>query len=364
MVPPSVPAPPAPLVSRTRNNSLSQSDQEPVILEPPVTSNPHMYRPTLRQAQIDTIRRLSARVNVLPVLARADTLTNERLTAIRLAVRSDLAKAGIGFGIFDTESHSHTADSPTLSNGDLANGYGSHPNGSSPNGTSPSSPVNQSFLRLPYALISPDNYSHSDGVQRIPPPRHELIHQYSPSTHPAPSIKMLKGKFIRSYRWGSLDVLDPYHSDFLALRTAVFHHMGTLQKYTREYLFDRFRVEYHAQHPHQSSSHHSLHQGIVSRSQLPPLSITTRPTLAIDTASPHAADARHSALHMPRDMTLDRPIHSAPPVHSGYPEPGSSNTSARVSPAVPSELLVPSNDFCSRENHPRVAFYLVAEHVT
>ena len=321
-----------------------------------------MYRPTLRQAQIDTIRRLSARVNVLPVLARADTLTNERLAAIRLAVRSDLAKAGIGFGIFDTESPSHAADSPTtLSNGDLANGYGSHPNGSSPNGTSPSSPVNQLFLRLPYALISPDNYSHSDGVQRIPPPRHELIHQYTPSTHPSPSIKMLKGKFIRSYRWGSLDVLDSYHSDFMALRTAVFHHMGTLQKYTREYLFDRFRAEYHAQH--HSSSHHSLHhiqQGIVSRSQLPPLPITARPTLAIDTASPHATDARHSALHMPRDMALDRQIHSAPPVHGGYPEPGSSNTSTRVSPTAPSKLLVPF----IRARIFGAIFYLVAEHIS
>lgn len=327
-----------------------------------------MYRPTLRQAQIDTIRRLSARVNVLPVLARADTLTNERLAAIRLAVRSDLAKAGIGFGIFDTDSHSHAADSPTtLSNGDLANGYGSHPNGSSPNGTSPPSSVNQSFLRLPYALISPDIYSHSDGVQRIPPPRHELIHQYSPSPHPTPSTKMLKGKFIRSYRWGSLDVLDPHHSDFLALRTAVFHHMGTLQKYTREYLFDRFRVEYHAQHQHHSASHHSLHhmqQGIVSRSQLPPLSTTVRPTLAIDTAPPHASDARHPALHVPRDMALERQVHSAPAVHGGYPEPGSSNTSARVSPAAPSELSVSFQHFLFARESSVFAFYLFAEQMS
>jgi len=228
IVPPSVPAPPAPLIPRTRTNSFSQPDHEPVILEPPVTTNPLLARPTLPPADIAAIRRLSGRVNVLPVIARADTLSNDRLAAVKLAIRRDLAEAGIGFGIFDTDPPLHTQDDHTAaSRPDSSNGYGQHgPNGSSTlNNTPPTSPTSPPLLRLPYALISPDMYSHSDGVTRRLPSRHELVQQYTPSTHYAMPSHFPRGKFVRAYRWGTLDVLDPNHSDFISLRTAIFHHM-------------------------------------------------------------------------------------------------------------------------------------------
>jgi Septin len=203
-------------------NSVSQPDAEPVILEPPVTTNPLLRRPVLPQAEINVIRTLSSRVNVLPVIARADTLTNDRLAAIKLAVRRDLAEAGIGFGIFDLDTHpSSNGDNKTF-NG-LSNG-----SASSPSNSSPTSPVTPSFLRLPYALIAPDCYSHSDGINRPAPSRHELILQYSPGYPSTPNSslnKLIRGKFTRTYRWGYLDVLDSNHSDFLPLRQAVFHHM-------------------------------------------------------------------------------------------------------------------------------------------
>lgn len=309
---------------------------EPVILEPPVTTNPLLCRPTLRAAQINIIRRLSARVNVLPVVARADTLTNDRLAAVRLAVRRDLAEAGIGFGIFDTDVHPAADSSTAAAGGEPSNGY---PNGtaSPPHGSPTTSPNSPPLLRLPYALISPDIYSHSDGVPRVALPRHELIHQYTPSNHHAPPSKFVRGKFVRNYRWGSMDVLDPSHSDFLALRTAVFHHMDTLQKYTREYLFDKFRGEYISQH-HQRlpAPHHSLQvpQGIVSRSQLPPLS-TSRPVLAIDTA-PHPTPTRHAPPPMSLDGLGGRDLHPTPQMHSAHPDSYPSH-SARLSPSAPSQ---------------------------
>ncbi|KAI0259802.1 hypothetical protein BC834DRAFT_926130 [Gloeopeniophorella convolvens] len=278
IIPPSAIRPPAPLLPRTRTNSISQPDTEPVILEPPVTTNPLLRRPVLPQAEINVIRTLSSRVNVLPVIARADTLTNDRLAAIKLAVRRDLAEAGIGFGIFDLDSHPPTnGDSKAYSG--LSNG-----SSSSPSSSSPTSPVTPSFLRLPYALIAPDCYSHSDGVNRPAPSRHELVMQYTPSGRPSspntPSSKFIRGKYTRSYRWGFLDVLDPNHSDFLPLRQAVFHHMLTLQKYTREYLYDKFRVEYMMQH-HPGEAH-----ALQTNGQLQPLS--SRPILTIDAPPLHA----------------------------------------------------------------------------
>lgn len=53
--------------------------------------------------EVHAIKALSARANVLPVLARADTLGEARLREVKRAVRRDLAKVGIGFGIFDVE---------------------------------------------------------------------------------------------------------------------------------------------------------------------------------------------------------------------------------------------------------------------
>ncbi|KAI0050400.1 hypothetical protein FA95DRAFT_1581239 [Auriscalpium vulgare] len=54
----------------------------------------------------------------------------------------------------------------------------------------------------------------------------------------------LKGVFVRKFRWGTVDVLNPSHCDFAALRTAVLStHMKVLKTHTREVLYERFRTE-------------------------------------------------------------------------------------------------------------------------
>ena len=226
IVPPSVPAPPVPLVPRARTNSLSTHESEPVILEPPVTNNPILCRPILPASDISAIRRLSARVNVLPVVARADTLTTERLTAVKMAIRRDLAEAGIGFGIFDLDIPLYAQLESKVLKSKSENGFMKHLNG---NNSPPSTPITPTLLRLPFSLISPDIYSHSDGVTRAPVSRHELVHQYTPSKHitlkSQSTPKVVPGKFVRNYRWGSLDVMDASHCEFLHLRGAIFHHM-------------------------------------------------------------------------------------------------------------------------------------------
>ena len=195
-----------------------------------------LARPSLPQTDITAIRRLSARVNVLPVIAKADILSNDRLAAVKLAIRRDLADAGIGFGIFDVdpplahadEGVAGSAQPSSSGGGGLSNGY-AHTNGGSNaimnNASPPTSPTSTPLLRLPYALISPDAYSHSDGVARRLFSRHELVQQYTPSPHSA-SPQFPRGKFVRSYRWGVLDVLESSHSDFVTLRHAIFHHMA------------------------------------------------------------------------------------------------------------------------------------------
>ncbi|THH29121.1 hypothetical protein EUX98_g5081 [Antrodiella citrinella] len=55
---------------------------------------------TMSPADIHVIRRMSKRANVLPVIARADSLTNDKLTAIKKVIRRDLDAAGMDFGVF------------------------------------------------------------------------------------------------------------------------------------------------------------------------------------------------------------------------------------------------------------------------
>ncbi|KAJ3716849.1 GTP binding protein [Lentinula raphanica] len=305
IIPSSIPAPPAPVVPRTRTNSFSQPDQEPVILEPPVTNNPLLYKPTLPPLDVLCIRRLSARVNVLPVIARADVLSNDRLSAIKMAVRRDLAEAGIGFGIFDVEAPYQLPEAS-----DSSNGHGAQPNLAAARISPPTSPNTHTMLRLPYALISPDLYAHSDGVVRMSPSRSDLMQTYTPSQFSQPPPKLVRGKFTRIYRWGSLDVLDPNHCDFLHLRSAIFHHMETLQKYTREYLFEKFRADYKLP-PHQQqplpSSRHSLAHISSTHSRIPSFGQPSRPVLAIDTAP-----NRPNVLPAPQAMSIGRDVQTAP----------------------------------------------------
>ncbi|KAI0354920.1 hypothetical protein OH77DRAFT_1404125 [Trametes cingulata] len=366
IVPPSVPAPPAPPVPRARTNSLSTHESEPVILDPPVTSNPVLCRPILPSCDIAAIRRLSARVNVLPVVACADTLTTDRLTAVKMAIRRDLAEAGIGFGIFDldiplyaqlesTVAQKHKADAAGYMkhhhhqhhlNGGSVNGNGNgNGNGNSASTSPPSTPITPTLLRLPFSLISPDIYSHSDGVARARLSRSELMHQYAPPKRVAPKSqaapKIVPGKFVRNYRWGALDVMDASHCEFLHLRGAIFHHMETLQKYTREYLFEKFKTE--MQPPPPPVTVRSSQPAAVAR--LPPMR-GSRPILAIDTAPSHAASANgHAPLSVPRSaVTLNGEPLSAPimSVHDLSPK---TVTSARSQRQRAKKITVACN-FC------------------
>ena len=282
-----------------------------------MSSNPLLCRPILPPSDIAAIRRLSARVNVLPVVARADTLTTDRLTAVKMAIRRDLAEAGIGFGIFDLDIPLYAQLESKVVKNKSENGYMKHLNGTS--NSPPSTPITPTLLRLPFSLISPDIYSHSDGVSRAPLSRHELVHQYTPSNHFTPKSqtapKIVAGKYVRNYRWGSLDVMDASHCEFLHLRGAIFHHMEvytplsrysdsthrtdvphlrpqTLQKYTREYLFEKYRAE---MQPAPPVAARPPQPAAVTR--LPPMR-GSRPILAIDTAPPHANGNGH--LSMPR----------------------------------------------------------------
>ncbi|ORY76867.1 hypothetical protein BCR35DRAFT_305612 [Leucosporidium creatinivorum] len=62
----------------------------------------------LSEVDLRAIMKLARRVNVLPVISRSDTLTITRLSDVKAAVKRDLDRAGLGFGVFAPSSSSST----------------------------------------------------------------------------------------------------------------------------------------------------------------------------------------------------------------------------------------------------------------
>ncbi|KAG8918730.1 hypothetical protein FRC02_002141 [Tulasnella sp. 418] len=263
----------------------------------------------LSPAELRVIKRLSARCNILPVIAKSDTLTDERLAAVKKAVQRDLNSIGLDFGVFDTES---SGSSPSKSDpkGKKAAGVKYQdsdddldddeeeerssrpviklrkPRRQNTGGSERSKSRQRRKLdmddddaidgvngeigadggeitawpamhsksevaaMLPFALISPEppasagqkekkKNSKGKGKQingDQASVREENVASPVPSTpsrrRPASMIKVrgpidMKGLFTRRYRWGTIDVLDSKHCDFVAMRTAI---LGTHMK--------------------------------------------------------------------------------------------------------------------------------------
>ncbi|KAF8442837.1 Septin-domain-containing protein [Boletus edulis BED1] len=279
-------------------------------------------------AELRVIGRLSPRVNVLPVIAKADSLTDESLFAVKMAVREGLRHAGLGFGVFSTpklgeESHLQSTPQEGATNG-LRNGVNgaSHHTEKGDNGVAdddtekdrvsrtvitlkgthaarsrsrsrrdlssiaqderePQYPdetvedtvanirfsaqtvtkVNLDTL-LPFALIAPEPercpeperlrsatadskslHTNEDSEGASSPVEPDVPLAARKSTIFAPP-ESLRGAFTRKFRWGTVDVLNPEHCDFAALRTAILlTHMKVLKAHTREVLYEKYRTE-------------------------------------------------------------------------------------------------------------------------
>ncbi|KAF7298964.1 Septin family p-loop GTPase [Mycena indigotica] len=300
-------------------NGFAEEDDSDDETEGPLTMAP---------SDIRVLRRLAARVNVLPVVARADSLTDEKLVAVKQAIRAGLSEAGLDFGVFSPAKIVDTAETPrrktrfaTERNGQVNGNGNGHPEtvGSDEDdgeerqsrpviklkprnrGLSrsrsrrdlsvaadderrPISPDEESLANvrfsahivakpdletdMPFALIAPESGKH--GSQRISgamstapsSPLQQSEDGHAPSMEdvipPTPGSVVsnrglaylegppdtLRGVFLRKFRWGTVDVLDPAHCDYAALRTAVLStHLKVLKNHTKEVLYEKYRTE-------------------------------------------------------------------------------------------------------------------------
>ncbi|ANB14014.1 septin CDC11 [Sugiyamaella lignohabitans] len=146
----------------------------------------------LRELDVEMMKKLSHRVNVIPVIGRADSLTPLEKTTSKRMIMEDLKQHNIP--IFNFPYDPEEDDPETIQD--------------------------NSELRemLPFAVVSGN----------------EIIQT-------ATSGRRIYG---RVYPWGYVDVEDPSHSDFISLRSALFgSHLMDLKDLTHDYLYENYRTE-------------------------------------------------------------------------------------------------------------------------
>lgn len=91
----------SPLTADSSDSDID-SDSEPDTPSPGQKKHSRMAADyiSLRPSELRTLRRLAPKVNLLPVIARTDSMTDARLRNVKKAVRRELEQAGIGFGVF------------------------------------------------------------------------------------------------------------------------------------------------------------------------------------------------------------------------------------------------------------------------
>jgi len=294
--------PAQPLITRTRSQTNSSvthrdgdSDAEYSEDEDGDENEAHL---SMNPAELKVIRRLAARVNVLPVVARADELTESRLLAVKRTIKRELQALGLGFGVFapvsspqngletqvsmvptdteaeeedDRESRPVIRIRSTKQSGERSRSrrrsraFNESPVRADSDGEQTPVPEDHAHFHnkehahhapqitralidalLPFALVSPQYSRHlhssvgrdegmlvpgTPGEQEIPGTPTSRRTSAPPSAFPAqygPASadndiprEFPKGKYVRKYKWGTLDVCDPAHCDFVVLRTAI-----------------------------------------------------------------------------------------------------------------------------------------------
>ncbi|KAI9273665.1 Septin-domain-containing protein [Sporodiniella umbellata] len=145
---------------------------------------------TLREIDIELMRRLSPRVNVIPVIGRADSLTPQELNDFKKRIMEDIEHYHIPIYNFPYDIEEDDEDTVE---------------------------ENSELRRLlPFSIIGSDE---------------EIIVQG----------RRVRG---RQYPWGSVEVDNPRHSDFGRLKSALLSsHLQDLKEITHDFLYENYRTE-------------------------------------------------------------------------------------------------------------------------
>lgn len=136
------------------------------------------------------MRRLSPRVNVIPVIGKADSLTPLELAESKKLIMEDIEHYRIP--VYNFPYDIEEDDEDTVEENAELRGL------------------------MPFAIVGSED------------------------------IVEVEGKRVRArqYPWGVVEVDNPRHSDFLAIRSALLHsHLADLKEITHDFLYENYRTE-------------------------------------------------------------------------------------------------------------------------
>lgn len=166
---------------------------------PPDTGKPTVSWPwltatnsvnSLRELDIELMKRLAPRVNVIPVIGRADSLTPAELAESKKLVMEDIEHYRIP--VYNFPYDIEEDDEDTVEENAELRGL------------------------MPFAIVGSEE------------------------------IVEIGGRTVRArqYPWGVVEVDNPRHSDFLAIRSALLHsHLADLKEITHDFLYENYRTE-------------------------------------------------------------------------------------------------------------------------
>ncbi|KAI9749679.1 MAG: hypothetical protein M1815_002320 [Lichina confinis] len=144
----------------------------------------------LRELDIELMKRLSPRVNVIPVIGKADSLTPAELAESKKLVMEDIEHYRIPVYNFPYDAEEDDEDT-VEENSELRS-------------------------LMPFAIVGSEDVIEIGG-RRVR---------------------------ARQYPWGVVEVDNPRHSDFLAIRSALLHsHLADLKEITHDFLYENYRTE-------------------------------------------------------------------------------------------------------------------------
>jgi cell division control protein 11 len=143
---------------------------------------------SLRELDIELMKRLASRVNVIPVIGRADSLTPHELAHSKKLIMEDIEHYRIPVYNFPYDVDD---DEETIEEND------------------------ELRRMMPFAIVSSEE------------------------------VMDIGGRKVRArqYPWGFVEVDNPRHSDFLAIRSALLHsHLVDLKEITFDFLYENYRT--------------------------------------------------------------------------------------------------------------------------
>ncbi|KAF7985269.1 hypothetical protein HWV62_6405 [Athelia sp. TMB] len=145
---------------------------------------------SLKQIDIEFMRRLHTKVNLIPIIAKADTLTDEEIADFKARILADIAHHNI-----------HIFQAPTYENEDEET----------------IAEAEEIASKIPFAVVGSDKV-----------------------------VRTADGREVRGrvYPWGVIEVDNEEHCDFVKLRQMLVRtYMEELREYTNDVLYENWRTE-------------------------------------------------------------------------------------------------------------------------